>query len=189
MPEGSYYVYSIDDPRFSSAKPFYIGKGTGTRAYEHLPDETRTGRRIQEIRASGQNELISILLDELTEVQAIKVEAKLISAFGTEETGGILTNTVLPSGLGRSSRQSLVVPHGTREKAQLGLNLLKESVFDLAKANPRGIRNSDAADLLGLRSDYGGGSKDYLSFSILGMLLREGKLRRDSSKRHVAQVY
>ena len=40
-------------------------------------------------------------------------------------------------------------------------------------------------------SAYGGGSKDYLSFSLIGMLLREGQIRRDEEigrGRHVATV-
>jgi hypothetical protein len=82
-----------------------------------------------------------------------------------------------------------VVPSGVREKAQIGLALLKDAVLELAKANPTGISNSDAASMLGLRSDYGGGSKDYLSYSLLGLLMREGKLARIAgTKRHVAQV-
>jgi len=189
MTEGSYYVYSLKDPR--SGRSFYIGKGTGTRAYDHLvrPDETRKGKRIQEIHTFGQRALVSIILDGLTEDQAMKVEAEFIAGFGTEDSGGILTNTVLPSGLGKKARRSLVVPSGTKEKAQVGLNLLKEAVLEFAKANPKGIKNSDTASLLGLRSDYGGGAKDYLSYSILGMLMREGKLAREgSSKRHIAKV-
>ena len=76
-----------------------------------------------------------------------------------------------------------------KEKAQLGLLLLKDAVLELARANDKGISNSDAASLLGLRSDYGGGSKDYLSYSIIGVLMREGKLERDStSKKHIARV-
>lgn len=87
---------------------------------------------------------------------------------------GLLTNSILPSGLGRKSRTSVVLPSGAKEKAQLGLALLKEAVLEFAKVNPKGISNSDAASLLGLRSDYGGGSKDYLSYSIIGLLMREG---------------
>jgi len=117
------------------------------------------------------------------------LEAELIAAFGTVDSGGLLTNTVLPTGLATKSRSSVVAPSGIKEKAQIGLSLLKEAVLELAKANPSGITNSDAASLLGLRSDYGGGSKDYLSYSALGILMREGKLERSSTnKKHVARV-
>ena len=86
-------------------------------------------------------------------------------------------------------RALVVVPSGVQEKAQVGLSLLKESVLELAKANPLGITNSDTASLLGLRSDYGGGSKDYLSYSLLGILMREGKLERtNAGRRHIARI-
>lgn len=133
--------------------------------------------------------LVTRLVDNLTEQQALKLEAELIAAFGTVDTGGLLTNSVLPSGLGKKSRSAIVLPSGAKEKAQLGLALLKEAVLELAKANQNGISNSDTASLLGLRSDYGGGSKDYLSYSIIGLLMREGKLERDtSSRKHIARV-
>ncbi|MBY0268912.1 MAG: GIY-YIG nuclease family protein [Burkholderiales bacterium] len=191
MAETSYYVYALKDPRSSPAKPFYIGKGTGTRAYDHLiePDDSRKGRRIREIVQEGKEVLVTQLADGLSELQAIKIEAELISAFGTEATGGMLTNVVIPSGNVSKVRKALVVPDGVLEKAQLGLALIKDAVIELAKANPKGITNSDAASALSIRSDYGGGSKDYLSYSVLGLLMREGKLvRQGSSKMHVAQV-
>ena len=187
----TYYVYALKDPRTSPALPFYIGKGVGTRAHDHLvkPDETRKGVRIQEIIKTGKAVLVARLVESLTESQALKLEAELIAAFGTEETGGLLTNSVMPSGLGQKVRPKIVVPSGAKEKAQIGLALLKESILDLAKANSNGISNSDAASVLGLRSDYGGGVKDYLSYSVLGILMREGKLHRDAnSRKHVAQV-
>lgn len=83
----------------------------------------------------------------------------------------------------------LVVPMGGHEKAQLGLRFLKDAILELAKANPKGITNSDAVKVFGLQSDYKGGSKDYLVWSLLGLLMREGRMRRlDGSRRHVAQV-
>lgn len=187
----SYYVYALKDPRSSPALPFYVGKGTGTRAHDHLvkPDETRKGLRIKEIEGTGARVLVTRLVDSLSEHQAMRLEAELISALGTIDSGGLLTNTVLPSGLGGKARSAVVVPSGVKEKAQLGLSLLKEAVLELAKANPGGVSNSDAASLLGLRSDYGGGSKDYLSYSVLGILMREGKLERSAkNKKHVARV-
>jgi hypothetical protein len=191
MAETSYYVYALKDPRSSPAKPFYVGKGTGTRAYDHLirPDGSIKGQRIREINEAGYQVLVTQLVDGLSELQAIKIEAELISAFGTVHTGGLLTNTVIPSGNIGKPRKTLVVPQGVTEKAQLGLALLKDAVIELAKANSKGITNSDAARALGLRSDYGGGSKDYLSYSLLGLLMREGKLARDGeSKLHVAKI-
>jgi uncharacterized protein len=186
-----YYVYALKDPRSSPAQPFYVGKGTGSRAYDHLvtPDQTRKYERIKSILDSGARPLVDILVEDLTEAQALRLEAELISAFGTEETGGLLTNAVVPTGLGGKTRADVVVPQGAVERAQLGLEFLKTAILELARANPGGISNSDAASLLGLRSDYRGRQKDYLSYSVLGLLLREGKVKRGDgeSRRHVAE--
>ena len=90
MSDTSYYVYALKDPRTSPAMPFYIGKGTGTRSYDHLvrPDDSAKGQRIKEIVAAGVQVLVTRMVDQLTEHQALKLEAELISAFGTLETGG-----------------------------------------------------------------------------------------------------
>jgi len=192
MATNFYYVYALKDPRSSPAKPFCVGKGTGSRAYDHVvvPDRTRKYARIKEILESGVKPLIDILVEDLTEAQALRLEAELIAAFGTEDTGGLLTNSVVPTGVGGKKRTHVIVPQGAVERAQLGLEFLKTAVFELAKANPEGISNSDAASLLGLRSDYRGRQKDYLSYSVLGLLLREGKVKRrdGGSPRHVVQA-
>jgi uncharacterized protein len=186
--EDSFYVYALKDPR--NGRPFYVGKGTGTRAWDHglRVDKTRKGKRIEEITSKGLDVIVSILAEGLSELQALKLESELVTAFGTEKTGGFLTNTVIPSGKSAKVPRELVIPFGLREKAQLGLAFLKETILELAKANPRGILNSDAVKALGLQSDYKGGSKDYLTWSIIGILMREGRLKRADAKRHVAQV-
>lgn len=192
MPTNFYYVYALKDPRSSPARAFYIGKGTGSRAYDHLvrPDRSRKYTRIQEIIAVGHKPLVDILVDNLSETEALHIEAELISAFGTEETGGLLTNSVVPTGLSSRRRSDIVVPQGTVEQAQLALAMLKDAVEKLIAANPNGITNSDAASLLGLRSDYLGRQKDYLSYSVLGLLLREGRVtrREGRSPRHVSST-
>jgi hypothetical protein len=190
MTDTAYYVYSLKDPRTSPAKPFYIGKGTGIRAWEHVikTDGTRKGRRIAEIKAEGKEVIVSKLAEDLSEFQAVKLEAELISAFGTEANGGLLTNSVQPSGTISKVPKNLIVPFGIREKAQLGLSMLKESLLEFAQANATGVTNSEIVRALGLQSDYAGGSKDYLTWSLLGLLMREGKISRVENKRHKALV-
>ncbi len=185
MPTNFFYVYALKDPRENPCLPFYIGKGTGSRAFDHLarPDSTAKYARIKAILADGHEPIVDILVEDLTEVQALKLEAELISAFGTKDTGGILTNAVVPKGLSIKRAAGIVVPHGCVEQAQLGLGMLKDAVIELAQANEEGITNADVAASLGLRSDYRGRQKDYLSYSLLGLLLREGRLERIPSAR------
>ena len=188
MPQNPFYVYALKDPRQKPAKPFYIGKGTGNRAWEHQlkPDDSEKGEVIKGIQEAGLKVLHTVLADNLTEEQALKLEAELISAFGIRKYGGMLTNKVRPNPNNISRRIKVNVPEGCYEKAQMGLELVKSAVMELAKANPGGIKNSDAAKYLGLQSDYGGGSKDYLSYSMLGILMKEGKIKRNDKKKHVA---
>lgn len=112
MADSFFYVYALKDPRSSPALPFYIGKGTGSSAFDHLvqPDATRKDKRIQEIVASGKLPLVDILVEDLTENQALRLEAELVAAFGTLDSGGILTNAVMPAGLGTKQRENVVVP-------------------------------------------------------------------------------
>lgn len=66
--------------------------------------------------------------------------------------------------------------------------MLKGAVLELAQANAKGVTNSEVVKALGLQSDYAGGSKDYLTWSLLGLLMREGKMSRVENKRHKAHV-
>ena len=70
-------------------------------------------------------------------------------------------------------------PH---EKAQRGLELLKEAILGILAQKSDGLRNAEIAELLGIRSDYLGEQKDYLSWSVLGLLLNEGKVVRKGNK-------
>jgi len=69
-----------------------------------------------------------------------------------------------------------------RERAQAGLALLKEAIVLLLETHPEGLRNSEVADSLDIHSDYGGQQQDYLSWSLLGLLLNEGTIAREDNR-------
>ena len=64
------------------------------------------------------------------------------------------------------------------EKAQKGLSLLKDAILELLAKHPKGLCNADIATELNIHSDYAGGNKDFLSWSILGLLLNENIIER-----------
>lgn len=97
--QNPFYVYALKDPRQKPSKPFYIGKGTGNRAWEHQAniDDSEKGILVGEIKASGHDVIQTIIADNLTEQQALKIEAELISVFGIRSQGGLLTKRVKPN--------------------------------------------------------------------------------------------
>lgn len=77
-----YYVYVYSDP--DTHKPFYVGKGKGDRAFQHLADQSESdkAKKIEEIRARGKEPVIEILAHDLDEKTAFKVEAAAIDLIG-----------------------------------------------------------------------------------------------------------
>lgn len=62
--------------------PYYIGKGSGTRAFYRNKHEPKAPPRHR----------ISIIKDEMSEKDAFALEEKLILMWGRKEDGGILNN-------------------------------------------------------------------------------------------------
>jgi hypothetical protein len=63
------------------------------------------------------------------------------------------------------------------DKSRHALNLLKEVILETIKQNPNGIGNSDIARQLKLESDFEGSQKNYLSWSVIGLLVNERKVK------------
>lgn len=55
MSQNPFYVYALKDPRQKPAKTFYIGKGTGNRAWEHQAqvDDSEKGKVIKAFMMKG----------------------------------------------------------------------------------------------------------------------------------------
>ena len=104
----NFYVYVYSDPRNNA--PFYIGKGTGNRAFAHLTDTSDSAKvaRIQEIRAAHLEPKIEILAFDLDETTAYKVEAAAIDLIGFDN----LTNRVVGHGAKRFGRMGIDEVHG-----------------------------------------------------------------------------
>jgi len=79
-----YYVYGLIDPR--DGKCFYIGKGKGKRAWDHVK-KCRSGHidngakhmRIKEILKSGMCVIVKMMKTHISESEAFELERELIS--------------------------------------------------------------------------------------------------------------
>ena len=96
-----YYVYSLVNPE--TDEPFYIGKGTRYRCYQHLKDtmETTHNKRltghIQKLRDRGIEPIVVKLQENMPEEDAYNLEEELILKYGriAFDVGGILMNIAI----------------------------------------------------------------------------------------------
>jgi hypothetical protein len=100
--ENVYYVYGLIDPR--NKEIFYIGKGKGKRAYQHLTEEYTEEKgnrekinRIKEIqKKQGKQPEIKFFAENLSEEAAYALEEILIDRIGRKILGyGPLTNWIV----------------------------------------------------------------------------------------------
>jgi uncharacterized protein len=83
-----FYVYVLSDPRKKPVAPFYVGKGTGNRCFDHIVEARRTRKpdtveypklsTIRAIEAEGKPVQIELLCHGLDEATAFVMEAALI---------------------------------------------------------------------------------------------------------------
>lgn len=96
-----YYVYQLVDPR--NNQPFYIGKGTGNRAQQHLYTLSREQNKykqhkIDAIRNDGFEPRVEYIAENIVDASlAYDIETSMIKKLGRKgyENGGILTNVCI----------------------------------------------------------------------------------------------
>ena len=66
-----------------------------------------------------------------------------------------------------------------QQRALSGLRLIEDAILELLSRNPQGLRNSEIARSLDLRSDFRGRQRDYLTYSVLGGLLDRHQISWD----------
>jgi hypothetical protein len=132
------YAYLRED-----RTPYYIGKGSGKRAYK---------RKRGEIHPPKDKSKIILLKQNLTEEEAFKHEIYMISVFGRKDLGtGILRNRTN----GGEGASGLIVSEETREKHRT----ISKIVAEKMRQTETGIFGITLGD----RSEFGklGGQKTY----------------------------
>jgi uncharacterized protein len=75
-----------------------------------------------------------------------------------------------------------------QKQAEAGLKQIQEAIVALLRRQPDGLRNAEIAEALNLRSDFCGRQKDYLTYSVLGGLIRQGRVARNAkTKRFITR--
>ena len=99
-----YYVYALIDPR--NNKPFYIGKGSGDRAYQHTRfkdgnDNPYKDRKIKSILKENLEIIVKLIHADIdSESLAYSLEESIIKEIGLENLTNMTENARPPSKLG-----------------------------------------------------------------------------------------
>jgi len=66
-----------------------------------------------------------------------------------------------------------------QDRASQAREMLEEAILDALAQQPGGLYNNELARLLGLESAYEGRQTNYLTYSLLGGLLADGRVIKD----------
>lgn len=98
-----FYVYRLEDP--ATRKTFYVGKGSGNRAFEHAraaiqgSSESEKLERIQSLLRNEQTPNVIIHRHGLDEQTAYEVEAALIDAYDISEISNQIRGVGVAQGM------------------------------------------------------------------------------------------
>lgn len=108
-----YYVYQLVDP--FTDEPFYVGKGSGDRAEQHIKEfdsqNVLKRAKIETLKRKGADPRIEVIHENLTEQDALRLEVSYIRKYKrmTHNKDGKLTNLVLNGSADRIRNKSVVI--------------------------------------------------------------------------------
>lgn len=70
------------------------------------------------------------------------------------------------------------------DDAQAGLEQIKQATKRILQKTSEGMTNAEVADALGLRTSFGGSHKNYLTYTVLHLLMEEGAIGSATKGRH-----
>lgn len=115
-----YYVYQLIDPR--NNKPFYIGKGSGNRAYQHLKFKDGNinpykDRKIKRIIQAGLEPIVEFLYQDIVdESHAYDLEEAVIKKIGIQNLTNMAEDRRPPSRKGWVPTQETLAKRSAKLK-------------------------------------------------------------------------
>lgn len=152
--QDNFYVYIWYNP--INNQPFYVGKGTGNRAYS-VCEKSRNQyflRKYNKIKSAGFEPYVIIEHANLSESEALSKEYELILKYKPVFEGGILTN------LSYSSGGNSIISESTREKLSCGSSgenngmskFTREQIVDCFELLIKGYSNKEVEKETGVFS-------------------------------------